>query len=500
MFVIKYDTSGNFQWLRRPEQDTVNFRSETHSASINGCMEGDGSLHWLSFMRKGSLQQYGDTVRNEDFYILKFSEKGNYQGRTSLDMGAGNPFWLTGSTNSILRYDEQRGRYYVGGINKNVNPLIIGTDTIEGYMYLAAFDRNGQVLWKKESDNKNGTTPLTDFALDEEGSIYFCGFGQNNEIIFNGVKLTAPGFRSAPYIAKLSPSGNLLWARLGKTTALSGAHNLAINNGEVAITGFQANLEWRGPNDDTTTLHVALNEGLNAFIARFDTARGDLLGLAQPRTNFGGESEGYALTADKQGRYYVGGNFSSQIYLGGQRFFKVGSQRSFFVTQYACDTPFAGFSTARDSLGWHFSYRGTAYDSLHWDFGDGRSVSGPDSLTHIYTRKGSYQVCATAYNAYCGDTTWCDTVQVLQIGLPEKEPRPLEIYPNPARERLVIENPGKAGRYILQDMQGRRWLQGNLREGSQELLLDGLSPGLYVLRIDRRGYPTAVRKIRVGEG
>lgn len=47
----------------------------------------------------------------------------------------------------------------------------------------------------------------------------------------------------------------------------------------------------------------------------------------------------------------------------------------------------------------------------HWDFGDGDTLNGPNSVTHFYPASGVYHVCVTLTNSACAATI-CDTVIV----------------------------------------------------------------------------------------
>ncbi|MBP6730912.1 MAG: PKD domain-containing protein [Chitinophagales bacterium] len=47
----------------------------------------------------------------------------------------------------------------------------------------------------------------------------------------------------------------------------------------------------------------------------------------------------------------------------------------------------------------------------HWDFGDGDTLNGPNSVTHFYAASGTYYACVTLTNSVCA-ATLCDTVIV----------------------------------------------------------------------------------------
>jgi hypothetical protein len=58
------------------------------------------------------------------------------------------------------------------------------------------------------------------------------------------------------------------------------------------------------------------------------------------------------------------------------------------------------------------------------------------------------------------------------------------IYPNPAYDKLIIENAGK-GIYIISDLLGKRVLQGTTIDGKTEVDISVLQKGLYIIKTDK---------------
>ena len=284
------------------------------------------------------------------------------------------------------------------------------------------------------------------------------------------------------------------------TQAVSPSNHLALSDGEVAITGYHGNLHFQGPND-LDTLKAAPNQGYDAYIARFDTATGDLLGLISAETQFGDASYGYSIAADGEGGYYLGGNYNGRLYLGPDTLTKIGSQRSFFVARYACLAPAAGFSAMLDTAtnGYVFAFSGEAGDSVVWDFGDGSPTVAGDTVSHIFPALGTYTVCATGHDE-CGDSTVCDTVAVTKIGLGKLLKSQFSIAPNPARDKISVRfqnSPNALFDVRLRDVHGKVVVSQSAR-GRTELNVSRLPSGLYFMEIERGGQ-RLVTKVAVGE-
>ncbi len=165
----------------------------------------------------------------------------------------------------------------------------------------------------------------------------------------------------------------------------------------------------------------------------------------------------------------------------------------------ACDTlgidnppPVAGFEYLTDSLLHAAFYHDARFSPVdwYWTFGDG-ATSTAVFPKHTYAAPGEYEVCLTVSNL-SGSDTYCDTISLMITGTAGPEENPgVRLYPNPARESIVIEIEGRAafrGTIVLCDALGRRVLQQAIHSSRQSILISALPPGLYFyeLREERR--------------
>ncbi len=493
-FLVQYDTSGVFQWLRMPgAEDTIPIGGTSeYGYWLDVATNGD--VYWFCDLVPGCLPNTSQPVSQAGTYVLRYTQHGQFLNRTQLNVTHYGQFLFNGAYNegNFIR-NHQTGEYFLGGTTGTSGSLLIGNDTIKGSMYLAVFDSTGQVLWKKESDPTQNFSGLNDFKLDSQGSIYVTGSSWDGANVFNNYHFTSPKLGARPFIMKLNSDGTTAWAKLSAGFAGSIGNKLVLNSQEVCIAGYHGGLYWQGPND-LDTLKAVPNQGYDAFIARFDTQTGDLLGMESAKTPFGAASYGYSITADSEGSYYLGGNFDQQLYMGPDTLYKIGSQRSFFVAKYACGIPAASFTVSNDTVGYYFTYTGTPADSVVWDFGDGSAPYKGDSVSHVYSAKGQYIVCATAYDG-CGDTTRCDTVDVQSIGIEDTEALQfIIIYPNPVNELLYIScAEDEVYDVTLSDISGHKVMD---RKNSTSLDMSQLPAGTYFLRIERGDY-SVVRKVVV---
>lgn len=486
-FLINYDTSGVFQWLHMPGSDTI-LKSEFPEQPYWIDVASNGDVYWLISLVPGSLPSTAQPVTQKGTYVVRYSASGQYLSRVKLDAAHyGQAGWNGSFTEGNFIRNPQTGNFYLGGTYDYPGDLLIGGDTIRGAMYLACFDNTGQRLWKKESVVRQTSfhttsSSLNDFELGSNGDLLLTGTSRVGDTLFDGLVSTSPTIYEAPFIMKMSGSGNVIWYKLGVTLGVGYSYGVVQNGAEVAIAGSHVSLHWQGAND-LDTLHSVANQGYDAYIARFDQQTGDLLSMQSAETNFGSESYGYSIAADSEGAYYLGGNYSAQLYLGPDTLYKIGSQRSFFVSKYACTIPKANFAQSLDSSAYVFAYTGTPADSVHWDFGDGSPVSTGDTVAHTYSATGQYIVCATSFDA-CGDTTFCDTVDVTKVSLYEVLASRTSIYPNPAKDVLYVSNPQDYTSYNLLSLSGKLMHKGELTAVGIDI--KEIQSGIYILQLQSR--------------
>ncbi len=121
--------------------------------------------------------------------------------------------------------------------------------------------------------------------------------------------------------------------------------------------------------------------------------------------------------------------------------------------------------------------------SWSWDFGDG-NTSTAQNPSHTYASGGTYTVCLTASNGSGSDTT-CESVMVVS-GLNNRLEQFANVYPNPAKDRIVIEvkNETLLGYHIV-DMMGRTILTSNENiVGTKEINVSDLATGNYIMRLN----------------
>ncbi|WP_417588772.1 T9SS type A sorting domain-containing protein [Owenweeksia hongkongensis] len=493
MFIVRYDTSGVFKWLTMPEPDTTSkFRGNT---PINLDVDANGDAYWLCYLLPGEYRwATNNIITQAGTYVVKYSSQGNQIGITRLGLDVAHGDYLTSIWGGLTHFarNPMNGNYYIAGTNKakQNSYLLIDGDTISSTMYIACFSSSGQLLWKEESGGYDKGA-INRLEIDNSGNLFITGFVHNSTSL-GGHTYSSPRSHASPYVSAFSSSGNHIWSSMAVVDAASDALDVAVSDTEIAIAGYGSSLYWPSNTDSVKT---QANQGYDAFLARFNKSNGELITMERTNTPFGGASYGNAIAAGPQNTYYMGGNFSMSMFLGQDTLYKVGSQRSFFLTKYECDVPEASMSVSgiNASNTINLTYTGDPADSVKWYLGDGTQVWG-DSIQHSYARKGKYRVCAMAYFE-CTEVTVCDSLVAGEISLTEESLAEIAIYPNPTNDFLNLENLPKEGHVTIYNLSGNILLQQTFNEESSSLDLSDIPKGVYLLELQNKNGERVFRKV-----
>jgi|GEM_PF-2112586 len=180
--------------------------------------------------------------------------------------------------------------------------------------------------------------------------------------------------------------------------------------------------------DSAHTAHIVMNYGYYAYYLLDDVSviASNATAYAGPDVSVGtGDTAYIGVTENGDGMpcyWYVMGN-ATAIDSGGRIAVTPDTTTTYVVAMDLCGTitydtvtvfdtgcvtPMASFTYGGvDAI--HFTYTGTAVDSMHWNFDDG-GVSDSTDPEHTYPPvNDSFNVCVNIY-AHCGTDTYCQTV------------------------------------------------------------------------------------------
>jgi hypothetical protein len=221
-----------------------------------------------------------------------------------------------------------------------LGPVSIGNITLPQVKsiahLIAKFDKNGNCLWAK-SFGDHSNVYISSIAVDNSNNIYLLGAFSDTAIFDNDTLMG----QCITFLAKYSPSGNLIWIFKSNEEHCAGAaKDIAIDNqNNIYIIGYFGEEEGFFYFYDTTyslgNYKLTSYGGPDIFLAKFDT-NGNVIWAKQ----IGGPLAEYsdAITTDKNGNVYFTGGFSNPAYFGDKTVISPSNHNSgFFVAKYNPD-------------------------------------------------------------------------------------------------------------------------------------------------------------------
>ncbi|AGC76207.1 putative secreted protein (Por secretion system target) [Nonlabens dokdonensis] len=322
LYLIKYNSTGVFQWLQRPQRDTAVGTDIQKSYTFGHYTDANNVTHWLMTMGAGTHINGAYTTATDDYAIFRFDDQGTYLGQTPINLEFTNG---RSTYAAVLTMDETLNRYYVSVHKTTVgsqNINLLGSSII-GYTALAAVDAsNGNEIWRIENTGGEQGTSIIHIVVDNQSNIFISGEG--NTAVDSGFPapdtlaghtFTQTNFSGtiggyAPFLIKLDSQGNLLWGTNPTFASASAGYKIALNGNEVAIAcGLQISGDW-----GSQTFTRPAGSADDPVIVRFNTTSGNVLGIEDILAPGGSQEMATAIATDNFGNYVVGGYFRSTLF------------------------------------------------------------------------------------------------------------------------------------------------------------------------------------------
>ena len=337
IFIAKYNSLGQVQWVRRPQADTVpSSIGYSLTGSVGLLTDLLGNSEWFVLLPVGSYANGQFNVTVAGLYVLRYNAAGTFV--------SGTPYNITfGSYANLYSF-----KFYRNPVNNNIcimgeryfganSELSIGGQAVNNSNFLACFNAAGTFLWKRES---NSTDELWvrpyGLAFDQDSNIYIGGtFFQYGDTPKNYLGYAPPAFGNRQFIMKLNPDASqVLWS--------SNSNAGGLEQGGIAYNPFtnQVGLTtWGGGDYTWGNLTVNVNTfgvGGDVVLLRFNKNTGICTNIDKIAANPNYTDNGTALAVDASGDYIVGGGFGSQLFPNASTtLYNIGGQSDFFVAKFA---------------------------------------------------------------------------------------------------------------------------------------------------------------------
>src|ERR1035437_94944 len=334
-FIAKYDSIGNLLWAKSAG-GTGGDGGGSIKTDVSGSILVTGYFYSQSIaFGSTTLINANSTGLEDDIFIVKYDPSGNVlwaqrAGGVGSDAGYGIS---TDSNKNILLTGEFRSSIIIFGNDTLTNS---GGSCMGGChdIFIAKYDSYGNVLWAKRNGgiyDDDGSS----ISTDVNGNVLITGYFKSPQIILSSdtlINAVNTGNSYDMFIAKYSPSGNLLWAkRAGGTSNDMAWGTTADNSGNVIVTGYFGSSTITFGND---TLTNADNSGntVDVFVVKYDTSGKELWAKRA-----GGISNdiAWAISTDTNGNVITTGDFESTAIVFGIDTLKNAGGSDIFVSKYS---------------------------------------------------------------------------------------------------------------------------------------------------------------------
>ncbi len=291
----------------------------------------------------------------DNIFISKFSADGNLQWIRI----CGGPLADRGLDLKVDNNDDVivTGFFKSTALFGDTSLTSLGSEDI----FITKYNSQGDFLWVVHGAGSDNDEAFC-IATDSDNNIYISGYFEET-LHIGSFTLSTTTF-STMFVAKISPSGNVLWAKqaVGEDFGESTAYDLVCDeNRNVIVTGyFDDTIIFQ---DDTL---YSYDGSKDIFIAKYDT-NGDMIWVEQAGGDY--DDYGRAITVDGSGNIFTAGDFQFTATFGNITLTPTNSARNIF---YGRLNPFGIFQWAEQSAGTNVAIP----FSIHYNQANGIAIAG----------------------------------------------------------------------------------------------------------------------------
>ena len=481
LFIIQYDTSGQFKWLRQPTPDNITDSSYFAGIPIDMLVNNDGKVEILCYLKAGLLAGGGNFVADSSRpYVLTYNAAGNIVSLKKPQMS-----FLYESFQPCRMAKTKSSKYVISGTFgsqaiANNYKFFMGNKEITHNMFVGYFDKDWKYIWSKENINATDWGKIVFKPIvDKNGDLLFAVKSFNGDSIANFKFVNTINFQSAnlPGYLKLDTLGNLIRGyHASAYTGASTVGGLAFSNNSIYLTGSYTALKW----GNNYTI-MGGNAGSDIFLVGFNNNTGNLVSIDSLKSSIGSYDEVSGIVSDNKANLYIGGIMETNMNVANVQLNSNGG-KDFFIAKFGTANcanvvplkliRFTASLTARNEavqLNWqtaneenvhHFTIQ-RSYNSTN-KFENIGQVAANNRLNNEYSfidRSPLTTHPSVFYRLQMTDKDGSFTFSNIEE-VTTKENSRIKVYPNPATDKLFVQ--GNAITSIsISDYTGRMLLSQN---------------------------------------
>ena len=470
IYVVKHDPSGGVVWAK-------SFGGSITDKLSSMVIDASGNLFVYGMFESPTITFGTTTLTNisgHDMYIAKLNNAGTVLWAKSERWGPGTTYL----NQAIDAATDPSGNVYVTGyfdssVTIGTYYLPINNSAVSTDVFIAKFDPSGNVLWAKSTKGTGGDNSSSCITTDASGNVYLAGSYSSSNIVFDAITLTSAGVNYNTFLVKYNSAGSAAWAKnvntVGTTDLVECTAIAADAAGNTYLTGvFDIPTLSIG---STTLTNIDPTDGTDdIFIAKYDASGNPLWAKS---AGGGDMDEVYSIALDPFGNAYICGLFTSTSIAFGT---KTLSNYGMYIAKYtssgnpvwakgaATPSSSGADAIARDASGNIYITGGTDDVSLTLDAITLTNSAPPtvETFTAKYNDP-TLGVATTNGSNGNGDIT---------------------LYPNPAQEKLTINNTEKITHITISNLLGQMVYDHEFDTDKAVVDTKYLAGGVYILRVN----------------
>jgi Secretion system C-terminal sorting domain/Beta-propeller repeat len=497
IFLIKYDSSGNYLWSK-------SYGREDTEYSYGITTDSDDNVYICGVFYSDSIVFDAITIYKGNNYSTAFWAKFSSTGQCLIAQAASctqiNPGLRVNALRAIA-VDNTGNIFVTGGFEADTlcfgNTCVIWQNavpqTFGSNILVAKFDATGNCLWIRGADAANvpgGSDAGYALTFDQNNNVFMAGKFAGNRLVFGGHTLGVFDMEEA-FCARLdNATGTVVWAKAIRGFSPFGftydeaSGIMPDNSGHVYIGGTY---EGQSVNYDsvytvTTPVNAQNPDGLKVFLFKADAATGTVVwGKAYGNNPAGGVASTDWALHPSGNRILASGNYNGPVSLG-----TLTLPASSFpaLNGFLIELDTTGIVLRGIELGGIYSqeFSCATYDFTGAIVAGGKYSSPVSNLGTQFTLQNPVQPGMFLNMFVCRSTV------PYTVGI---EPQPntlnLHIWPNPSSGQLNFSVPAGSGKLEIQvtDMAGRVVISEILPENTLYGVLntENLTGGKYILSV-----------------